>query len=107
MTELLHVQAYCPHSHLCRCADHISASERDDTFSVHPGDIGPKANTPQRFAPSGYKRSEPKPVAMSALGHLPTWRLVLALSALPPKAEMKADIGDVGLVPVGDIGRQP
>ena len=40
---------------------------------------------------------------MSALGHKRTFRAAMAMSALPPKADMCGATRDVRLVPIADI----
>ncbi len=40
---------------------------------------------------------------MSALGQKQTWLTVLVMSALPPKADIVYDGGNVCFVPLGDI----
>jgi hypothetical protein len=42
-------------------------------------------------------------VRMSALGHKRTWRLQFAMSALPPKADIRPRDQDVCFGPIGDI----
>jgi hypothetical protein len=42
------------------------------------------------------------PCSMSALGHKRTFRGVLAMSALPPKADIVGHDGDVRFVPKAD-----
>jgi hypothetical protein len=47
--------------------------------------------------------SNPEPL-MSALGQKQTWRSEMAMSALPPKADIRADDQDVCFGPKADIG---
>ena len=42
---------------------------------------------------------------MSALGHKRTFRSAIAMSALPPKADIEARQSNVRFVPIADIAR--
>jgi hypothetical protein len=44
---------------------------------------------------------------MSALGHKRTFRGAIAMSALPPKADMRGATGDVGYGPIADHSTLP
>jgi hypothetical protein len=57
------------------------------------------------FAPAQFFRVTICKVLISALGQKQTFRLFIAMSALPPKADIVERQLDVRFVPIADISR--